>query len=526
MKALGLKVRKNWPDSQKGAVMSSSESKDTFLGGTSARTLLSWFAGARRAVLERCEGEIPFFNGLGLAVLTTALLSSVTLMIALGYALNEPADKLWPVALVWGVAILNIDRLLVMLTASRHLFWAILPRIVISFVLGAMIAEIFTLRIYQPEINAQLRNDVQVQLQASTNKVDAFYGPQIATDERTITELQDQENGLVSTINRDMFLSSCENQDPVCSTTHLPGCGAFCIHYQQLAASARSELNQIKPRDDVQISRLEYSIAGLNHSEAIDRGQLISTVKTSSGLIAREVALGQLEHAHSEILVGAWFLRVALLLFDLLPLTVKVLYVLFADSAYEAIVAALKRREGLLAYELDQGTEVERNRLHDEARAQEDINRADSQGRRDRGVAEAEEQWYDPKSDSRRVHESSYAHHRGWNRDMSLHRFADDVQRSGSHERLPVPTPRVLSIAGWVGSLLTAALLVGMYIHSGSGHGAVAGMWVVFLVLVAELALASFTRGFRRAPAWAMRATFVVLLVGLCLPVAIAALNV
>jgi hypothetical protein len=48
----------------------------------------------------------------------------------------------------------------------------------------------------------------------------------------------------------------------------------------------------------------------------------------------------------------------------------------------------------------------------------------------------------------------------------------------------------------------------------------------VALVLAGAAALAVYTRGFRRAPAWALRATLATLLSGLVLPVVFFAINI
>lgn len=146
----------------------------------------AWFAGARSNILNACPDEIAFFNGLGLAVLATSVVSGTTLALALGYTLREPATHLWPIAIVWAPIVLNIDRLLLMLTATRHLVLALIPRVVISFVIGVMIAEVVTLWIYNLEINSQMERDIQQQIQASTQKIANFYGPQISADRQTL----------------------------------------------------------------------------------------------------------------------------------------------------------------------------------------------------------------------------------------------------------------------------------------------------------------------------------------------------
>ena len=160
----------------------------------------AWFAGAKSNILNACPDEITFFNGLGLAVLATSVVSGTTLALALGYTLRKPATHLWPIAVVWALIVLNIDRLLLMLTATRHLALALIPRVVISFVIGVMIAEVVTLWIYNLEINSQMERDIQQQIQASTQKINNFYSPQINADRQTLATIQSNENALVAQV--------------------------------------------------------------------------------------------------------------------------------------------------------------------------------------------------------------------------------------------------------------------------------------------------------------------------------------
>jgi len=488
--------------------------------------LLAWFAGTRSQVLKQSPGEAPFYNGLGMAVIATALVSGLTLSIAIGYTLREPAAHLWPFAVAWALIVLNIDRLLLMLTATRRLALALVPRIAISFVIGAMIAEVVVLWIYAPEINAQVQRDVQHEIQTSTENVTSFYSPQITSDQKVIANIQSSESSLVAQINEDKFLSNCESTDVSCSTSHLLGCGAYCLHYRQLAASLQQELDSVRPEDENRIRQLQTAIAGLNWSKANSLQALSSSARSGTGLIAREDALTEIERAHPGVLVQVWFIRGALVLLDMMPLIIKSLYLAFSDSSYEAIASSYKRRERVTALEIDLRARVARSRLNEQALADEALNRVRIQGQRDFQIAEEETKWYGESSPQSHYSNDSDASTR--NAGIMTPDFTDFVASMRSmrpHESLAAEFPRGLTIAGWIGAGLLTALAFTLWLLTDATHRSVAGEMVALLALISVASLAVFTRGFRSAPAWAMRATFAALLVGLSLPVIVTALN-
>jgi hypothetical protein len=495
-------------------------------GNKSLTFHLGCFAGARKNILNACPDEIAFFNGLGLAVLATSVVSGTTLALALGYTLRKPATHLWPIAVIWALIVLNIDRLLLMLTAKRHLALALIPRVVISFVIGVMIAEVVTLWIYNLEINSQMERDVQQQIQVSTQKIANFYGPQINADRQTLTTIQSSERALVAQINKDIFLSNCESSDPICSVTHQPGCGTYCLHYRQLAASAQQELDVLKSQDATRIRALQSHIAQLSQSEAHDQQVLTSTERVGTGLIAREGALTEIEHAHPGILLQVWFIRFTLILLDLMPLIIKSLYLAFGNSSYEAIAESYRRREHLAALNVDLQVRIERSRLHEQATADEAINRVRIQGQRDFWIANEEAQWYGmPTQGSEYRGESDRPTRSEAIMTPNFTDFVASMKGTGTHESLPVKIPRHLANAGWVGTALLTTLMLTLHLISHTTHQYIAGESVAMVALIAVAALAIFTRGFRQAPAWAIRATFAALLLGLGLPVLVTALN-
>ena len=488
---------------------------------------LAWFAGASSTVLDASPGEAAFFNGLGCSVLATSLVSGVTISIALEYTLRQPASHLWPIGLGWSLIVLNLDRLLLMLSATRRLALAILPRLVISFVIGAMIAEVVTLWIYAPEINAQMQRDLQHEIQTSAKNVTAFYSPQITSDQLSVAKIQSTENSLVTRINDNLFLSNCESTDTICSTTHQLGCGAFCLHYKQVAASLQRELDAVKPENDYRIRQLQSAISQLSASEAKSVQELNSSERVGTGLIAREDALTELERAHSGVLVQVWFIRGALVLLDMMPLIIKSLYLAFSESSYEAIASSYKRRERIAALEVDLQARVERSRLNEQALADEALNRVRIQAQRDAQIAEEETRWFGESSQQanygREFEESTRSVVGLMTPDLTD--FVASMRSKRPHESLPVAFPRGLAIAGWIAVSLLAALALTLWLVADIAHRSVTGEMLAVLALISAVSLGVFTKGFRSAPAWAMRATFAALLVGLSLPVIVTVLN-
>jgi hypothetical protein len=68
--------------------------------------------------------------------------------------------------------------------------------------------------------------------------------------------------------------------------------------------------------------------------------------------------------------------------------------------------------------------------------------------------------------------------------------------------------------------------VVGTTLSSTVGDEAVRGWWMAPIALVGVSILAASTRGFRRAPPWALRASFGTLLLGFGLPLLLVAINI
>jgi hypothetical protein len=115
-------------------------------------------SGARQEILDQCPTERIKFQSLGWAILITSTMATVSMWFALSSALGANPFLALPVALIWGLIIMGIDRWLVTSipnTGSRR--WALaIPRLLLAVLLGSVISTPLVLRVFQSEINAQI----------------------------------------------------------------------------------------------------------------------------------------------------------------------------------------------------------------------------------------------------------------------------------------------------------------------------------------------------------------------------------
>ncbi len=479
--------------------------------------LLAWFGGARQSILRLCPGERSLYAGLGMGVLLTASFGGASAAFAVSFVLHAPVTRLWPVAVFWGLTLANIDRLLLLITASKSRLLAMLPRLAISALLGFLIAEPLTLRIFQPEINAQVAITRQQAQRAQLTTIENTYQPKITADDSQIAALNSQLQQDQNAVSEFRFMAACEAGETDCSTSHHLGRGPYYYYYLGQAAAAQAHYNAVAPGIDSQIATLRADASSLHSQEAAAEQNVHAAIAGESGWAARETALDELERQHSGVHLTVWLVRLAFVLVDLAPLIVKFLMVLFGKQIYDEIAAAIRERNKVAAHRLREQARLERNMA---------TRRADAEDEVDEAVVEADTE--------RRIRTAQSAPPpAGGGRPASpraprISSLSSSVFARGSqiHERMPVEMAHALSLVAWIGTGLLAGLTLALMLARFVGHASVAGNWIALLALLAVAALAVYSRGFRRGPAWAQRAAFGTGLLGLALPALIIAMNV
>lgn len=132
---------------------------------------LIWLSGAQRDILDRCRTDRAKYVGVGSAVLFTSTMAAVSMSFALHIALKASLPVAIPFAAAWGIAILGLDRWLVvsMVRQEKKLNYLLLalPRLALGLLFGVIISTPLTLQIFHVEIANQTSVD-------HTNAANAF----------------------------------------------------------------------------------------------------------------------------------------------------------------------------------------------------------------------------------------------------------------------------------------------------------------------------------------------------------------
>lgn len=487
--------------------------------GRRVRILPAWFAGADLRLLSESPSEHIFYNALGSAVFVLECGNGFSFCVAAAYMVQTAPSRIWWLGVAWALVMICIERLVLQLPATRKrwLPLVIVPRVLLSFLIAIQLGEPIVLLANQGEITNYISNQQTTVTKGAVGDINHFYGTKIAADQKTIAEIEQHESNLRARRDHFKFLSECENDTPSCSITHRPGCGTFCLHYRQLAQDAQNQLDAIKSQDQAKIAALNTEIASLQTTERNQRTGRVHAIAGDGGLLAQEEALAALEKAHPEVLAEVWFLRIFLVVLDLVPLSMKVVRILAGGSPLDEITRAAKDQETLRAVERDVTTKVEKDSLEQQGLADMEVNRDEiwRRAERRRGVVGDDD-----------VDAESWSTHYGGGEPVNAWSLDELVDRSTSHEAHPVPVPSELRRGGLVGLALLAALALATNLWTSFTHQPVAGGWLTIVALVLGVVLAAFTRGFHTASAWGLRAILATLIAGLLLPIVIVAMNV
>lgn len=117
-------------------------------------------AGVKEDVLDWVPEERARYTRLGAIILNTGILAALSMLAALGKFLSVWWGFLVPVALLWGWVIVCIDSWLISSTHGTSTGGRIFGmRVVLSILLGCVIAEPLLLKIFEPAIHRQVAED-------------------------------------------------------------------------------------------------------------------------------------------------------------------------------------------------------------------------------------------------------------------------------------------------------------------------------------------------------------------------------
>ncbi|MBT8226839.1 MAG: DUF4407 domain-containing protein [Dactylosporangium sp.] len=370
--------------------------------------------GVQEDVLNTVPAERSRFTTLGAVVAGTALMSMISMVIALSCVFGSLPLAGLPFVLLWGALVLSLDRWLMSSAAGRrprHRLGKLIPRLLLSIAIGFVVAEPVLLAIFNTAVIERVerhRTDEIIQLQSDLlicNPVPgqsahtavpatgcgelrlSLAGQEAEAKGAELTALSGQATGLGRQVAADAETyaalefaarQECTGADGPGLSGH-SGVGPNCVrlrdqadqfrHDHRIAENAQ-QLTDLTRRIQALSAEIGVSASGF----AADRESRIAEEIAKArhrqgaiGLLERIRALGELVSEDRRIQVVVWALRALFVVVDALPMLVKALN---GSTAYDAVVAdRLHHQE--TAQRLIAETEAQRVRLREETRRQE-----------------------------------------------------------------------------------------------------------------------------------------------------------
>ena len=342
-----------------------------------------WLSGANQEVLARCPGERTKLIGLGGAVATTSLMATGAATYTALTMLHAPLPGALLIGLFWGVAIMNLDRwLLVTLRRQRSTWLTVgqaVPRVILALVTGLVISEPLVLLVFHNEVGAQAVQNRQEQLREGREKLNAQY-----TQIQRLQTRADSTEKALTTVDRGAVLTSvpqyrilsaernrlqarlaaaqraslCE-YDGSCGTGR-EGSGPVYAAKQQLVNRMQAqvdakqrELTALQTQllhDEAaksslasgfnrgELARLRRELARLRAQQRADDQDLRHAYGAPIGLLDREEALGTLSHTHASMRNARYTFLAFILLLDSLPVFAKLITLFGRRNLYDRLL--------------------------------------------------------------------------------------------------------------------------------------------------------------------------------------------
>jgi len=335
-------------------------------------------AGVREEILDWVPEERPRYTRLGAIIFNTGLLAGVSLLVALSNLSTVSWILLLPAGLLWAYVIISFDGWLIssthgMLGGGKAKVFV--PRLVISVLMGAVIAEPLVLWVFQPAIHKEVLDGRQNELSAYESQYrlcNPEGAPALKTDDcadyqltiKDSPEAAKQElDKAVSNRNAakseyDALYAQWDGLEKLaraeCSgakgdgLTGVAGDGPECDRNREVADRFRSDNQLDKRQADLTAAngRIDTLTKDLGTAQQT-AGQQISeaiTAKVTSmrdhqgviGILDEDDALGRLSDRSALVFVAQWLVRLLLIAIDCLPALTKLMS---GSTAYDVLVS-------------------------------------------------------------------------------------------------------------------------------------------------------------------------------------------
>jgi Domain of unknown function (DUF4407) len=355
----------------------------------SIRQMLARLAGAQLDILEdKAPGDYVKYVAMGGVLLSTAAMAGISAAFAMNTAVRLPVVASIVVGAIWAGIILNLDRMLIVSMGRqagvlRNLLTA-LPRIFLAVIIGAVISTPLVLRIFQPEIDAQLQVMHTTNLIADQKRLDEQFADIKPTQDK-VDQLQAVASGQAQpSVSADPDVRAAQAAVDAAQTaynkaaaaaqcelvgscgTHVRGTGEAWRSAQAIADQALGTLTTAKTQLAQAQASARERIAGSAASTRQTAQQELRTLTPAlhvreeertaaqrelesaegndAGLLARLEALDQLTAGQPMARTADDALFLLFMFVELLPILVKLLVGFGPPTLYEQLVQSREER--------------------------------------------------------------------------------------------------------------------------------------------------------------------------------------
>lgn len=281
-------------------------------------------SGADRSILEKCKTESTKYAGVGATIFFTGIFA----FLAASYALFTVFDNLWisiPAGLIWGLMIFNLDRYIVssMRKENKPLqeWKTALPRIILALLISIIIAKPLELKIFEKEINAELKIMEQQTIGAQENEVSLRFDPGRNRLQEEIGKLKNEI--LASTQKRDELNRLAREEADGTGGTRKRNAGPVYKIKKAEADLAGKELEELRIKNEAMI---ESKLKTIAHHDSLKRSALaMLTHQQLDGPAARLEALARITALSSAIWWASWFVMLLFIAVESAPIFVKLI---------------------------------------------------------------------------------------------------------------------------------------------------------------------------------------------------------
>jgi len=391
--------------------------------GLPRRGLLIWLSGADPDTLARSPREKRKYSGLGGVVLTTSCMAGLSAGFALHSGVRAPLAVAVVIALLWALAIANLDRWLVAAAGRRERWWqnlaTLVPRVLLALVIGAVVSTPLVLWIFQREIQAQLtvtqqaeRNTYEQQLRSDARfavipglaaevarlqqvAAGSLVGDLVSGDPAVVRE-QAEYDALDKRYSeaRARAIAEFDGTDGTrqkgggpAYKTKLRAAGE--LRDQRDAAKERLERAKAAALDRQQsastreqataqtgLAVKEAELARLKSLKQAEEDRFLIDSGNDRGLLSQLEALGRITDSNATLKTAYLTLLLFITAIEILPVLTKFLLNVGPPTTYDEILATAERNDVQAArVRLEFEREQERRELEAQSRRQEDIRR-------------------------------------------------------------------------------------------------------------------------------------------------------